>query len=503
MADGVGKLLETDTFKMLRSPDINFNFSKVTGYMQTWGKTPEDDPFFSPYGPLHLDMEISDGDTCPQSCSFCSPAGTKINTVHGEVNIEDIREGDIVIGMDVNDKSITLQKVEELYHREYTGDLVCIELDNGNILKLTPEHEVFTENKGWIPVKELEMSDTVVFLTKRKIENITTEHFSGDVYNFHCLPNENYFSYNMLVHNCYKANTGKKAGNYRNMSLETFKKLYVKFPKTICQIAFGITSLDANPDMFPIYDFCRENGVIPNMTISSGDNPSDEVLDKITNTCGAIAISIYANQDKDARYNLLRRMIAAVERNNTRENKMAINIHFVVHKSSLKTAYEVCSDLVTDPTLKGVNAIVFLGLKPKERGQAFEVTKNDEFTKLVNFCFASGLRFGFDSCSAPGFEKAVQESKTLTDEQKKQYTQMSEKCESGKFSAYFNVVGEYSHCSFGEDMEKGWGISLLDDNIDFMRDIWVSKQINAFRDELKANDGQCPLFPEIRIENRN
>ncbi len=57
MPDGVGKLLETDTVKILRSPDINFNFSKITGYMQTWGKTEDEDPFFSPYGPLHLDLK--------------------------------------------------------------------------------------------------------------------------------------------------------------------------------------------------------------------------------------------------------------------------------------------------------------------------------------------------------------------------------------------------------------------------------------------------------------
>ena len=39
-----------------------------------------------------------------------------------------------------------------------------------------------------------------------KIKSITKEKFSGKVYNFHCLPNENYFADGVLVHNCYKSN---------------------------------------------------------------------------------------------------------------------------------------------------------------------------------------------------------------------------------------------------------------------------------------------------------
>lgn len=328
-----------------------------------------------------------------------------------------------------------------------------------------------------------------------KIKNITKENFIGKVYNFHCLPNENYFSHNMLVHNCYKGNTSKKSGNSRNMSLDTFKKVMDKFPKTICQIAFGITSLDANPDMFHIYDYCREIGIIPNMTISSADNPSDEVIDRIVKTCGAIAISVYANQPKEKRYNLIRRFIKA--------GMKQLNLHYVVHKNSLKTAYEVCVDLVEDPTLKGINALVFLGLKPKERAQAFEITLNSEFEDLVNLCFNCGIRFGFDSCSAAGFEKAVLENPKFTDEQKKFYVGMSERCESSRLSAYINVVGEYCHCSFGEDMEKGWGISLLKEDIDFMKDVWHHENSKKFRAELKTLNCECPLFPEIRIENRN
>ncbi len=55
-----------------------------------------------------------------------------------------------------------------------------------------------------------------------KIKNITRINYTGKVYNFHCLPSENYLSENTLVHNCYKSNTK----NGTNMSYQTFKKIF-------------------------------------------------------------------------------------------------------------------------------------------------------------------------------------------------------------------------------------------------------------------------------------
>lgn len=296
---------------------------------------------------------------------------------------------------------------------------------------------------------------------------------------------------------CYKGNS-KKGENSpdrsRNMSLDTFKKIFGKLPNTITQIAFGITSINANPDMFAIYDYCCENGVIPNMTISSNDIVTDEQVERIVKTCGAVAISIYSHLPKDRRYDLLKRIIKA--------GLKQVNIHYVISRQTIAGAYEICNDLITDPELKGVNAIVFLGLKPKNRGQAFDVLPIAEFTNLVNFCLEKGVSFGFDSCSAASFEYAVNNHPTIPDKQKKQLVSYSERCESSRSSAYFNVEGKYFHCSFGEDNEKGMGIDILDESIDFIKDIWNSPKAIEWREELKSLDYQCPLYTELHIENR-
>jgi intein/homing endonuclease len=148
--------------KKFRSKDYNYNFNISNGYFERWGKTREDDPTWSPYGCEIMDIEISDGESCPMTCAFCSPAGTLVNTPNGKVSIENLVAKDLVIGFDTQLNTVRVQEIEEVYSRQYTGELVCIELDNGRVLKLTPEHEIFTKNRGWIMSKELSEADEIV-----------------------------------------------------------------------------------------------------------------------------------------------------------------------------------------------------------------------------------------------------------------------------------------------------------------------------------------------------
>jgi len=115
----------------------------------------------SPFGPEILDIEITTicsgiGNYGP--CKFCSPAGTLINTVHGSKPIEEIKSGDYVIGYDLTKENIKVQHVEETYKREYNGELICVELDNGSVFKLTPDHVIIL--KGGKEIKALELKET-------------------------------------------------------------------------------------------------------------------------------------------------------------------------------------------------------------------------------------------------------------------------------------------------------------------------------------------------------
>jgi MoaA/NifB/PqqE/SkfB family radical SAM enzyme len=76
------KIVEKENRKALFSAEYNFVFNKDNGFFARWGKTTDDDPQFSPFGPEILDLEISSG-KCNGRCKFCyKNNGEDINTHH-------------------------------------------------------------------------------------------------------------------------------------------------------------------------------------------------------------------------------------------------------------------------------------------------------------------------------------------------------------------------------------------------------------------------------------
>jgi MoaA/NifB/PqqE/SkfB family radical SAM enzyme len=267
---------------------------------------------------------------------------------------------------------------------------------------------------------------------------------------------------------CYKGNT--KEG--KNMSFETFKTVFHKFPKTLTQIAFGADAdLTSNPDIWKIMDYCRTNGfnyVVPNVTVA---DVSDEVADKLTAVCGAVAVSRYA--DKDVCYDSVKKL--------TDRGMKQVNIHIMISEQTYMDAIETITDIRTDPRLAGLNAIVFLSLKNKGRGKYFTKLSPENFNKLVYFSMMNNVGFGFDSCSCMKFLNAVKDLPNY-----KQLEEMAEPCESSRFSAYVNVEGNYFPCSFTEGTGE-WkkGMSMIDCK-DFS-EIWNSELNKKFREKCVAN----------------
>jgi len=144
--------------KMFRSPEFNYNFNLVNGFTETWGQTTDDEPEYCPYGNCIADIEISYGSGCPQTCKFCSPAGTLVNTTNGKNSIENIKPNDAVVGFDIQNNIPQIQTVQEIYCRDYDGELVTIETETTS-LSVTPEHPIWTQNRGWVLAKNLNEND--------------------------------------------------------------------------------------------------------------------------------------------------------------------------------------------------------------------------------------------------------------------------------------------------------------------------------------------------------
>ena len=289
---------------------------------------------------------------------------------------------------------------------------------------------------------------------------------------------------------CYKSNT---ANNVKYMTFETFKKLFSVLPKTLTQIAFGAdATLQLNPDIWKIMEYSRENGVIPNITLANVIN--DEIADNLAKYCGAVAVSRY--HIPDICYDSVKKL--------TDRGMKQVNIHYMISRETLKGAYETIDSAVSDERLKGLNAIVFLSLKTKGRGEhGFTPLTQEEFTDLVRYAKEKNVGVGFDSCSSL---KAFNAYKG-TDVEKK-VAKLIEPCESSLLSLYINVDGKYFPCSFtegynGKGIDWSEGLDVLEcaDTEDFLNKIWNNKKTQEFRNllmESKKNNEfgcrTCPLY---------
>jgi len=260
---------------------------------------------------------------------------------------------------------------------------------------------------------------------------------------------------------CYKANTPN--GDY--MSFDLFTKVFDKLPDTLQQIAFGVDAqCETNPDIWGIMDYCRYKGVIPNVTVA---DITDETADSLVDYCGAVAVSRY--NDKDICYDSIKKLAD--------RGMEQVNMHIMISQETLSNVWETLTDIVyKEPKLAGLNAIVFLSLKKKGRGIGHNPISQEKFNEIVNFCIENGINFGFDSCSAPKFLKAVEGHK---DED--HFKMVAEPCESTRFSVYIDVNGDMYPCSFCERID-GWerGISI-DKCQDFVKDVWMDEKVVNFR----------------------
>lgn len=286
---------------------------------------------------------------------------------------------------------------------------------------------------------------------------------------------------------CYKSNTNNPANN---MSFETFKIILDKMPLVLTQIAFGITDETTNPDLIRMMEYCRKIGVIPNITIT-GKKLTDELVVEFSKNLGAIAVSVHP-QNKELCYQTIYKL--------TQIGCRQVNMHIVVSEENLSFVYEIIKDIRTQKKLNDLNAIVFLGIKPKGRARKnFSSVSQIHFNDIVNYCNRNNIAYGFDSCSAPKFAKSFLDS-NMPKKSKNNLLSMTESCESSLFSAYIDVNGFYWPCSFAEGEREIVPIDVKKAN-NFTIDVWNNALNLKFRSELikstERSIRKCIIFNSI------
>lgn len=141
----------------------------------------------------------------------CCHPDTLISMSDGTVKaIKDVNVGDIVKTYNEDTKQLEDNEVEYVYKNlSPHTDIFEIELEDGNILKVTGNHKIYTENRGYIRADELTTDDILISQTNSiyKIKSITKLPYNGDVYNLRIKSdndlNHNYFANNVCISNCH------------------------------------------------------------------------------------------------------------------------------------------------------------------------------------------------------------------------------------------------------------------------------------------------------------
>ena len=134
------KFYEDDTVKMVRSENVNYNFNKITGYTETWGKTKEDEVIYSDIGPHILDIEIStvcDGYKGVGRCGICYKQSSE--------NL---------------DRNMSLETFKTILDK-FSVECYEVELKNGKVIWVNEYVDVLTQ-RGIIKVPELLETDTLM-----------------------------------------------------------------------------------------------------------------------------------------------------------------------------------------------------------------------------------------------------------------------------------------------------------------------------------------------------
>lgn len=311
-----------------------------------------------------------------------------------------------------------------------------------------------------------------------KINSIRKVNYSGKVHNFHCHPDETYVVGGVVVHNCYKLNS-INALHTTNLSLVDFETIISKMPKVLTQVAFGICDVTTNPDFFAMMEHCRSIGIIPNYTCN-GNFITDEVAEKTSKLCGAVAVSIV---NKENSFNAVSKF--------TKYGMKQVNFHKLLSEETYEECMSLADEIASDPRLSGLNAVVFLQYKDKNSACGFHsMLDESKYLDLYKYYTSKKINIGFDSCSCNLFLRSISKEPNY-----EEIAKCCEPCEGfGMFSSYINCEGKFFPCSFSEGMGD-WkdGIDVLNCQ-DFIKDVWESPTLVKYRNIMLSNGRNCPIY---------
>ena len=94
----------------------------------------------------------------------CIVGNALVITDKGNIPIKDVTINDKVLSYNDNTKETEWDDVIFSGRTRNDSDVIKIELDDGSFLELTPDHKVYTENRGYVKASQLTDSDILFFI---------------------------------------------------------------------------------------------------------------------------------------------------------------------------------------------------------------------------------------------------------------------------------------------------------------------------------------------------
>ena len=136
---------------------------------------------------------------------WCFVKGTKVLTKDGLKNIEDIKVGEYVYTLDMEQNEVVLKKVNRTLS-SYASVTYKMKIGT-EIVEMTDKHQLYIKDKGWVRAYNAQIGDKLVDIDGKEVEILEIEKIVYEnpikTYNLTVEGNHNYFITNtrLLVHN--------------------------------------------------------------------------------------------------------------------------------------------------------------------------------------------------------------------------------------------------------------------------------------------------------------
>ena len=165
---------------------------------------------FSEYASYILRVVATDVSGTDASIEFtagisCFLKGTKVIGENGPINIENVKAGDYIYALNLDNNERELRRVNSVYegHTEETYEITV----GDELIITTPKHQFYVVDKGWIRAFDLQEGDVLNSISDGNMVIEKIEHKFHDVplpvYNMSVEGLHNYLvtEYQLLVHN--------------------------------------------------------------------------------------------------------------------------------------------------------------------------------------------------------------------------------------------------------------------------------------------------------------